>query len=73
MEVSELINFLSKFEPSTRVMVRGYEGGYDDLVSAKLKDVVLDVYDEWWYGKNEVLEQVSKGNSKESIKTIILE
>ncbi len=73
MEVSELINFLSKFEPSTRVMVRGYEGGYDDLVSAKLKDVVLDVYDEWWYGKNEVLEQVPKGNNKESIKTIILE
>lgn len=73
MKVSELINFLSKFDPSTRVMVRGYEGGYDDLEDVKEKDVVLNVHDEWWYGKHEVLDQVLKGNSKETIKTIILE
>jgi len=73
MEVSELINFLSKFDPSTRVMVKGYERGYDDLKDVKEKDVVLNVNDEWWYGKHEVLEKVSKGNNKESIKTIILE
>ena len=54
-------------------MVRGYEGGYDDLENVKEKDVVLNVHDEWWYGKHEVLDQVLKGNSKETIKTIILE
>lgn len=73
MEVSELINFLSKFEPSTRVMVRGYERGYDDLKDVKEKDVVLNVNNEWWYGKHEILDRVPKGNNKETIKAIILE
>lgn len=71
MEVSELINFLSKFDSSTRVMLKGYEEGYDDLKEVKEKDVVLNFYNDWWNGEHEALEKTAFKKFK-SVKAVIL-
>jgi hypothetical protein len=50
-------------------MVRGYEGGYDDIVIGNgidnntivipaPIDVALEVNDEWYYGRHERIEDV---------------
>ena len=31
MNVSQLIDYLRQFDPTLRVIVKGYEGGFDDL------------------------------------------
>ena len=72
MKVSELINFLSKFDPSTRVMLKGYEEGYDDLKEVKEKDVVLNFYNDWWNGEHEALKKTAFKKFK-SVKAVILQ
>lgn len=39
--IAELIAALQQFPPETRVMVDGYEGGYDDPVAPRLITVDL--------------------------------
>ena len=51
--VAELIAALQQFPPETRVMVDGYEGGYDDPVAPKVISVSLDSYDNCIYGSHE--------------------
>jgi hypothetical protein len=70
MTVRELIQSLSKIQDQDiRVMVRGYEGGYDDIVIGNgidnntivipaPIDVALEVNDEWYYGRHERIEDV---------------
>jgi len=62
MTVKELIERLSKIEDQeVMVMVRGYEGGYNDIVigngidnnTPAIVNVALDVNTEWYYGKHE--------------------
>lgn len=50
MTVKELIEELKKYPPETRVVVDGYEGGYDDVASLKNASLVLDAYVVDWYG-----------------------
>jgi hypothetical protein len=55
MTVKELINVLSKIEDKNlRVVSKGYEGGYDDLIFPDdipiTMDLALNVNPEWWYG-----------------------
>jgi hypothetical protein len=82
MTVRELIQSLSKIEDQeVRVMVRGYEGGVDDLIIGITKDntpaiqyVALEVNEEWYYGKHETIGNIDDAtNSKYHIvKAIIL-
>ena len=67
MTVRELIQSLSKIEDQdTRVMVRGYEGGYDDIVIGNSIDnstpaiqyMALDVNDEWYMGRHEIVDDM---------------
>ena len=68
MTVRELIESLSKVEDQDlRVMVRGYEGGVDDIVIGNSIDnnitpaiihVALDVNTEWYYGAHERINDV---------------
>ena len=62
MTVGELIESLSKIEDKEiRVMVRGYEGGVNDMVigngidntTPAIINVALDVNTEWYYGAHE--------------------
>lgn len=68
MTVKELIEVLSKIEDQgARVTVRGYEGGYDDIIigngtdnnTPAIVDMALDVNDEWYYGRHEKVEDIS--------------
>jgi len=58
MTVKELIEILSQIEDQDlRVVTKGYEGGYDDLVftdnTPLILDIALNVNPEWWYGDHE--------------------
>jgi hypothetical protein len=50
MTVQELIEALSKFDPNTPVVVRGYEGGYNDIQSIQPLSIQLNVNNTWYYG-----------------------
>jgi hypothetical protein len=65
MTVKELIESLSKIEDQeTRVMIRGYEGGYNDVVmidnTPAIVNVALDVNEEWYYGAHERVGDVDR-------------
>ena len=38
------------------VVVKGYEGGVDDVVNVKLVKIKKDVHPEWYYGRHEMDE-----------------
>ena len=69
MTVRELIERLSKIEDQeVMVMVRGYEGGYNDIVigngiediTPAIIHVALDVNTEWYYGKHERVDDIDR-------------
>ena len=84
MTVKQLIEMLSKIEDKEiRVMVRGYEGGYNDIVigndiednTPAIIDVALDVNDEWYYGAHEKISDVYHEDREkyEVVKAIIIQ
>ena len=78
MTVRELIESLSKVEDQeVRVVVRGYEGGYDDIIidnTPAICEIALDVNEEWYYGKHERVEDVNEEDliNYVKVKAIIL-
>jgi len=83
MTVKQLIQILNTIEDQdVRVMVRGYEGGVDDIVIGNNIDnntpaivhVALDVNTEWYYGKHERVDDIDPSTSKQYqiVKAIIL-
>lgn len=56
MTVEELINALQQFDPKLRVIIRGYEGGYNDADYAEPLRIALDVHTAWYYGKHELAD-----------------
>lgn len=42
LRVIDLINLLQTFPPDARVIVAGYEGGFNDLLGAKIQPVIID-------------------------------
>lgn len=76
MTVRELIEKLSQIEnQETRVMIKGYEGGVNDINNiASIVDVALDVNDEWYYGKHERVDDMYESTNSDYhiVKAIIL-
>jgi hypothetical protein len=83
MTVRQLIESLSKIQDQDiRVMVRGYEGGVDDIVigngidnnTPAIQYVALDVNTEWYYGRHERVDDMYGGSNSEYqiVKAIIL-
>jgi hypothetical protein len=66
MNVDQFIKRLQMYPPDLRVVVRGYEGGYNDVSRFENLKIVLDYYDEWYYGKHEdastILNEETKVN-----------
>ena len=61
MTVKQLITILSTIkDQDTLVMVKGYEGGYNDVEAINIDpiDVALDVNDQWYYGRHETVGDV---------------
>ncbi|WP_061023919.1 hypothetical protein [Bradyrhizobium sp. CCH5-F6] len=61
MTVAELIAELAKFDPSARVVIPGYELGFDDVAALKKIGAVLDsnvsprdpsAKDRWYFGRH---------------------
>lgn len=54
MTVKELIEFLEGYPPNLRVVVQGYENGFDDVSSERVKTVQiqLDCGAESWEGRH---------------------
>jgi hypothetical protein len=75
MTVKELIESLSKIEDQeTRVMVKGYEGGVDDIdnITPAIINVALNVNKEWWNGSHEVISEDHTYTDKQIIKAIVI-
>lgn len=56
MTVAELIEKLQALPPDLRVLVRGYEGGVDDLTHLQTTSVKLNVNPEHYYGAHEAFD-----------------
>ena len=54
MTVDELIKLLATYPPDMRVVVNGYEDGYDDLEQhlISVKEICLDAGNKWWEGRH---------------------
>ena len=63
MTVAELMEFLSEYPPELRVVVTGYEDGYDDVERERtsVHEIRLDVNTEWYYGRHGYPEQPGAG------------
>ena len=56
MTVAELIENLQNLPQDHLVVIRGYEGGVDEVNELEKARVVLDVNQEWNYGSHELLD-----------------
>lgn len=54
MRVDELIALLTQMPTNADVVVKGYEGGVDDVVDVTLVQIRKDVHQEWYYGKHAI-------------------
>jgi len=75
MTIKQLIEILSQFEDQElKVMVKGYEGGIDDIgnITPAIVDVALNVNNEWYYGSHQVVSKDHTYKDKQIIKAIIL-
>lgn len=51
--VGALIELLQNRPPDQRVIIRGYEGGYNDIEGVSELPLRLNVNTAWYYGKHE--------------------
>jgi len=51
MTIEALIHELSKHQPQTRVVVQGYEDGFDDISKVLSLAVEKNPDDAWYYGR----------------------
>lgn len=57
MNVKELIEILEKYPPDMRVVVEGYEDGYDDITIIKELSIKLNANKEFYYGAHAEIEE----------------
>ncbi|MEY3827558.1 MAG: hypothetical protein RLZZ148_2378 [Cyanobacteriota bacterium] len=60
MTIKELIKILSQYDPETRVVVSGYEGGYNDLLEVEPLSIKLNVNTKWYYGAHDTADERSE-------------
>lgn len=75
MTIKQLIKILSQIQDQeTRVMVKGYEGGVEDIQDniPAIVNVALNVNDEWYYGRHEVQNFDHQYKDKQIVNAIVL-
>ena len=76
MKVKELIEKLQKVDPELHVFVHGYEGGYDYVdfnpTEDSVKDIALDVHEEWYYGRHDEAREFPQVKDERIVKGIVL-
>jgi hypothetical protein len=60
MNVGQLIEQLKTYPQDLRVVVAGYEGGYNDVDQFEKIKIVLEYHSEWYYGKHEDIDHISR-------------
>jgi hypothetical protein len=71
MIVKELIEQLQQLDPELLVFVDGYEGGYDDVTISEVKEIALNVHNDWWYGVHDNFDE-TKHITNTVVKGIVL-
>ena len=51
MTASELIRKLNDLPPETKIVIRGYENGYNDIMLLKDKKITINKERNWWDGE----------------------
>ena len=66
MTVQQLITLLGTYPPDLRVVVSGYESGFDDVESERVSvtRIELDVGADWWDGRHSAA--VDRGSEEHS-------
>ena len=59
--IKKLIEKLQQFPPEMRVVVAGYEDGFNDIAWVDGLDIALNVHTEDYYGAHENAEDVKGG------------
>jgi len=75
MTVRELIKVLERIEDQeTRVMVKGYEGGVEDIdnITPAIVNVALNVNKEWWNGSHEIVSEEHTYTDKQIVRAIVI-
>jgi hypothetical protein len=62
MTVRELIELLQIYRGDMRVVVSGYEGGYNDIATVNVIELNLNVNEEWYNGPHERPDDNAKGD-----------
>ena len=71
MKVKELIEKFSQLDPELMVVIRGYEGGVNEVSHYKLCNIELNVNTEEYYGRHEVLSDDQLVEVKDKNLTIV--
>jgi hypothetical protein len=66
MTVKELTNLLKQLPPDIKIVVRGYEEGYNDILQLKPLKLIQDINAKWYYG------EYSKSDSEDVIDAVEL-
>jgi hypothetical protein len=72
MTVAELIEKLKEYPQDLRVVVRGYEGGVNDVSHFEELEILLDYYDAWYYGKHKEVCSWTKDTTHEKVPALKL-
>ena len=72
MKVKDVIQRLQQFDPDTRVVIPGYEGGYKDVGYVVDSELALNVHDEWWYGPHEDIDMADHYQESYVIETAVV-
>lgn len=51
--VKDLRKLLEEYPDDMRVIIRGYEGGFNDVRGIKTVEIKLNVHESWWMGKHD--------------------
>jgi len=51
MTASELISELNDLPPETKIVVRGYENGYNDIIMLRKFKITINKERKWWDGE----------------------
>lgn len=51
MNAQELISLLEKYPSETKIVVRGYEDGYNDIDELKHRKIMHQPKAKWYYGE----------------------
>lgn len=72
MTAAELIERLKTLPPESKVLVQGYETGYDDIVDLKALDVVRYRNAQEWDGEYSTVDKFTGERGKAIPVTVIL-